>query len=188
MDVKHVTSVLKKGYLWVWSDEREFLLKNLPWYVKNDRKVRCRLDRYIAPLNRWLATIRNNRIRWSMNLKNIGPVGLAKNHIIDKNKTWKIMKTNQKLLNTITSKKIVNNGQVQIIASVVTVTCFQKNCNALVSYCFIKTIAIASSFITQIWPLFKSSKMDENVTEGSACRRVGGSRALHHRYLPASDI
>ena len=157
MDVKHVTSVLKKGYLWVWSDEREFLLKNLPWYVKNDRKVRCRLDRYIAPLNRWLATIRNNRIRWSMNLKNIGPVGLAKNHIIDKNKTWKIMKTNQKLLNTITSKKIVNNGQVQIIASVAMVKCFQKNCNALVFHCFTKTIAIASSFITKIWPLFKSS-------------------------------
>ena len=85
-----------------------------------------------------------------MNLKNIGPVGLAKNHIIDKNKTWKIMKTNQKLLNTITSKKIVNNGQVQIIASVAMVKCFQKNCNALVFHCFTKTIAIASSFITKI--------------------------------------
>ena len=39
------------------------------------------LERYIAnmaSLDRWLASIVNNRLRWSLNLKNIGPDGLAK--------------------------------------------------------------------------------------------------------------
>ena len=34
-------------------------------------------------LDQWLATIGNNRIIWSLNLKNIGPDGLAKNRIVD---------------------------------------------------------------------------------------------------------
>ena len=52
--------------------------KNLKWNgMDNSVNLTCSdmwLERYIAniaSLDRWLATIRNNRIQWSLNLKNI---------------------------------------------------------------------------------------------------------------------
>ena len=65
---------------------------------ENDILSSDRLERYIAniaSLDWWLATIGNNHIWWSMNLKNIGPSGLAKNCSAGNNKPKK-MKNHEK--------------------------------------------------------------------------------------------
>ena len=96
----------------------------------------------IASLNRWLAPIGNDCIRWSVNLKKIAS---------EWSKPWKTMKTNQKSR----KPKHQKAPSMIIITSVAMVTCVQKT---LVSRRFKKRPSPQKITIVQVY-LHQTEKM-----------------------------
>ena len=106
---------------------------------------------------------------------------------------WKIMKTKQKLWQTKTSKNIVNDYEVQKIASVAMVTCVQRKS---VSPSFEKKDH-RHCIATKIWWSFKSSRDqdvdDDNNTQSSFSLMSGesdiadGVRPFHHPHVWTSN-
>ena len=106
---------------------------------------------------------------------------------------WKIIKTKQKLWQTKTSKNIVNDYEVQKIASVAMVTCVQENRY----HQALKKKDHRHCIATKIWWSFKSSRDqdvdDDNNTQSSFSLMSGesdiadGVRPFHHPHVWTSN-